>query len=311
MARSGSGQLRVRRSPSAAIGAASVPSRRARRRQARSWLPAGDAAVNSACLPMRAAAEGDAGEPTRADVQRARQRAGGARRCWSPCTSCRWVCPEDWEHLADAGARLHPGALLRLRRSAAGRRDRVGRRRSSPTRSCTATGAPRPQLGVARRLRRCGSESRRTRCAFCCSSPSAPIAGAATFLVFNPRPDGADDRCVGRHLGSDGRDDALPVHGDRRGGLAALREDPRARAADAARTGADRPARARSSRGAFSSPTCLPCSGSAASAQSGIAWEAHIGGYFAGLLTFGFFDASRNGTFTEQPISTEFLRHMP
>ena len=24
---------------------------------------------------------------------------------------------------------------------------------------------------------------------------------------------------------------------------------------------------------------------------SGIAWEAHIGGYFAGLLTFGFFDA--------------------
>ena len=27
--------------------------------------------------------------------------------------------------------------------------------------------------------------------------------------------------------------------------------------------------------------------------ESGIAWEAHIGGYFAGLLTFGFFDAAQ------------------
>jgi membrane associated rhomboid family serine protease len=28
---------------------------------------------------------------------------------------------------------------------------------------------------------------------------------------------------------------------------------------------------------------------------SGIAWEAHIGGYFAGLLSFGFFDVPKTG----------------
>lgn len=33
--------------------------------------------------------------------------------------------------------------------------------------------------------------------------------------------------------------------------------------------------------------------------ESGIAWEAHIGGYFAGFLAFGFFDAPQTGKFTD------------
>ena len=43
--------------------------------------------------------------------------------------------------------------------------------------------------------------------------------------------------------------------------------------------------------------------GLGASGGGGIAWEAHIGGYFAGLLSFGFFDAAANEQFTSMQSS--------
>lgn len=36
-------------------------------------------------------------------------------------------------------------------------------------------------------------------------------------------------------------------------------------------------------------------------APGGIAWEAHLGGYFAGLLTFGLFDPARSGAASDKP----------
>lgn len=36
-------------------------------------------------------------------------------------------------------------------------------------------------------------------------------------------------------------------------------------------------------------------------APGGIAWEAHLGGYFAGLFTFGLFDPAQSGASTDKP----------
>jgi membrane associated rhomboid family serine protease len=116
------------------------------------------------------------------------------------------------------------------------------------------------------------------------------IAGAATFLAFNP---GAMVPMVGASgaisglMGATMRFLFTAVDGR---GLAALREDPRS--APLMPLGAaltDK--RVVLVTVVFLVANILAVFGLGSVGESGIAWEAHIGGYFAGLLTFGFFDA--------------------
>jgi membrane associated rhomboid family serine protease len=116
------------------------------------------------------------------------------------------------------------------------------------------------------------------------------IAGAATFLAFNP---GAMVPMVGASgaisglMGATMRFLFTAVDGR---GLAALREDPRS--APLMPLGAaltDK--RVVLVTLVFLVANILAVFGLGSVGESGIAWEAHIGGYFAGLLTFGFFDA--------------------
>jgi membrane associated rhomboid family serine protease len=116
------------------------------------------------------------------------------------------------------------------------------------------------------------------------------IAGAATFLAFNP---GAMVPMVGASgaisglMGATMRFLFTAVDGR---GLAALREDPRS--APLMPLGAaltDK--RVVLVTLVFLVANILAVFGLGSVGESGIAWEAHIGGYFAGLLTFGLFDA--------------------
>ncbi len=116
------------------------------------------------------------------------------------------------------------------------------------------------------------------------------VAGAVTFLVFNP---GAMIPMIGASgaisglMGATMRFLFTAVDGR---GLAALREDPRS--APLMPLGAaltDK--RVVLVTGVFLVANILAVLGLGSMGESGIAWEAHIGGYFAGLLTFGFFDA--------------------
>lgn len=116
------------------------------------------------------------------------------------------------------------------------------------------------------------------------------VAGAATFLAFNP---GAMVPMIGASgaisglMGATMRFLFTAVDGR---GLAALREDPRS--APLMPLGAaltDK--RVMVVTAVFLVANILAVFGLGSVGESGIAWEAHIGGYFAGLLTFGFFDA--------------------
>ena len=143
----------------ASIGAPTVPAATCAAGEGRSWLLAGSGDVNSAGLLTHAATEGDAGEPTRADVQRAGQRA-----CRAGADGRRSSCPHGpvagLGHLADAGARVHSGALFGFRRAAAGRPGRVGDvvpHAHAGARRLPASGA---QRRLACRLRRRCRQSR-------------------------------------------------------------------------------------------------------------------------------------------------------
>ncbi|MEO8421349.1 MAG: rhomboid family intramembrane serine protease [Hyphomicrobium sp.] len=116
------------------------------------------------------------------------------------------------------------------------------------------------------------------------------IAGAATFLVFNP---GAMVPMIGASgaisglMGATMRFLFTAVDGR---GLAALREDPRSAPLMPLGT-ALTDKRVVVVTAVFLVANILAVLGLGSMGESGIAWEAHIGGYFAGLLTFGFFDA--------------------
>ena len=116
------------------------------------------------------------------------------------------------------------------------------------------------------------------------------VAGAATFLAFNP---GAMVPMVGASgaisglMGATMRFLFTAVDGR---GLAALREDPRSAPLMPLRA-ALTDKRVVLVTVVFLVANILAVFGLGSVGESGIAWEAHIGGYFAGLLTFGFFDA--------------------
>ncbi len=121
------------------------------------------------------------------------------------------------------------------------------------------------------------------------------IAGAATFLAFNP---GAMVPMIGASgaisglMGATMRFLFTAVDGR---GLAALREDPRsAPLMPLAQALTDK--RVLLVTAVFLIANILAVFGLGSVGESGIAWEAHIGGYFAGLLTFGFFDAVHTDT---------------
>jgi membrane associated rhomboid family serine protease len=116
------------------------------------------------------------------------------------------------------------------------------------------------------------------------------VAGAATFLLFNP---GAAVPVIGASgaisglMGGTMRFLFTAVDGR---GLAALREDPRsAPLMPLAQALTDK--RVVLVTVVFVAANILAVLGLGSMGESGIAWEAHIGGYFAGLLAFGFFDA--------------------
>ncbi len=116
------------------------------------------------------------------------------------------------------------------------------------------------------------------------------VAGAATFLVFNPEaavPMIGASGAISGLMGATMRFLFTAVDGH---GLAALREDPRsAPLMPLAQALTDK--RVVLVTVVFLAANILAVLGLGSVGQSGIAWEAHIGGYFAGLLTFGFFDA--------------------
>jgi membrane associated rhomboid family serine protease len=116
------------------------------------------------------------------------------------------------------------------------------------------------------------------------------IAGAATFWAFNPDvavPMIGASGAISGLMGATMRFLFTAVDGR---GLAALREDPRsAPLMPLAQALTDK--RVVLVTGVFLAANILAVFGLGSVGESGIAWEAHIGGYFAGLLSFGFFDA--------------------
>lgn len=116
------------------------------------------------------------------------------------------------------------------------------------------------------------------------------IAGAATFLLFNPGlmlPMVGASGAISGLMGATMRFLFTAVDGR---GLAALREDPRSAPLMPLRV-ALTDKRVVLVTLVFLGANILAVLGLGSVGVSGIAWEAHIGGYFAGLLTFGFFDA--------------------
>lgn len=129
------------------------------------------------------------------------------------------------------------------------------------------------------------------------------IAGAATFLAFHPGamvPMVGASGAISGMMGATMRFLFTAVDGH---GLAALREDPRsAPLMPLAKALRDR--RVLLVTLVFLAANVLAVFGIGSVSVSGIAWEAHIGGYFAGLLTFGFFDAPH----TDLPPNVANLR---
>lgn len=115
-------------------------------------------------------------------------------------------------------------------------------------------------------------------------------AGAATFLLFNPGlmlPMVGASGAISGLMGATMRFLFTAVDGR---GLAALREDPRSAPLMPLMV-AITDKRVVLVTVVFLAANILAVLGLGSVGESGIAWEAHIGGYFAGLLTFGFFDA--------------------
>lgn len=118
------------------------------------------------------------------------------------------------------------------------------------------------------------------------------VAGAATFLTFNPGimvPMIGASGAISGLMGGTMRFLFTALDGD---GLAALREDPRnVPLMPLSQALTDK--RVLLVTGVFLAANILAVLGLGGVGESGIAWEAHIGGYFAGLLTFGFFDPAQ------------------
>jgi membrane associated rhomboid family serine protease len=115
------------------------------------------------------------------------------------------------------------------------------------------------------------------------------VVGAATFLLFNPGimvPMIGASGAISGLMGGTMRFMFTAIDGR---GLAALREAPGSVPLMPLRQ-ALTDKRVLLVTVTFLAANILAVLGLGSFGESGIAWEAHIGGYFAGLLTFGFFD---------------------
>jgi membrane associated rhomboid family serine protease len=126
------------------------------------------------------------------------------------------------------------------------------------------------------------------------------VVGAATFLVFNPGlmvPMIGASGAISGLMGGTMRFMFSAFDSD---GFAALRESPRSVPLMPLRQ-AVTDKRVLLVTGAFLGANILAVLGLGGLGESGIAWEAHIGGYFGGLLTFGFFDPRQTHRSSTEP----------
>jgi membrane associated rhomboid family serine protease len=117
------------------------------------------------------------------------------------------------------------------------------------------------------------------------------IAGALTFLMFNWglwAPMVGASGAVSGLMGGTMRFMFAAIDG---GGLRTLREEPW-RVPLMPLAGAITDSRVLLVTGVFVVANFLAILGFGGVSEGGIAWQAHLGGYFAGLLSFGFFDRS-------------------
>jgi membrane associated rhomboid family serine protease len=117
------------------------------------------------------------------------------------------------------------------------------------------------------------------------------IAAALTFLMFNWvlwAPMVGASGAVSGLMGGTMRFMFVAIDG---GGLRTLREEPW-RVPLTPLAGAITDSRVLLVTGVFVVANFLAILGLGGVSAGGIAWEAHLGGYFAGLLSFGFFDRS-------------------
>ena len=152
--------------------------------------------------------------------------------------------------------------------------------------------ASRLQRGLAARLRHAGGAPVRRACASSLFFAVTAAGGALAHLAVHAGDARADGRRVGGDLRHHGGRDALCVPARRPAAPARQRSGRRLpRAGAAAARGAARSARA-DFLGVWFGLNC--CSASARSSLDGgeqaIAWQAHIGGFLAGLLCFALFD---------------------
>ena len=165
--------------------------------------------------------------------------------------------PEDSGTLAADGARVHPGALFRLRLCAAGRRATAVT--SFLTYAVVHASLLHLGLNSAWLVAFGGAVAKRVNAVrFLAFSAFCAIAGGYNISRLQPRPDGADGRGVRCHLGADGRHHAVPVLGVGRGGLADLARKPAGHSADAARHALSPTAVYSPSPALSSWPTCSP-----------------------------------------------------
>jgi membrane associated rhomboid family serine protease len=124
---------------------------------------------------------------------------------------------------------------------------------------------------------------------FCLFFAVCAVAGAVTFLVFNPglmAPMVGASGAISGLMGATMRFLFSAIDTD---GLRALREDPaRVPLMPLARALTDR--RVLLVTGAFLLANLLAVLGLGGIAAGGIAWQAHLGGYFTGLLCYGLFE---------------------
>ncbi len=138
---------------------------------------------------------------------------------------------------------------------------------------------------------------------FLCFFVFCGVAGALAFLAFNPEamvPMVGASGAISGLMGGTMRYLFTAVDG---GGFSALRDDPRAAPLmPLGRALVDK--RVVAVTLVFLLANILAAVGFGSVSESGIAWEAHIGGYFAGLLAFGFFDAPQT-----QPAEDPTILH--
>ena len=240
---------------------------------------------------------------TRTAVQHpARHRRGAGCAGAHPCRA-HAAAHRRAGHRVPAHLRLHSGALRHLDRCSAARCRAASARKSGPSSPIRCIHADWTHFGVnAIWLLPFGSAVARRFGAlrFLAFFAVTAAAGAAVHLGDPCRRASADDRRVGGDFRHHGGGDALCVPARRAAQLPARAARHRlSRAGDAAHRRAARSARARLPGGVVrhqSSVRARLVVDARQRASQVVAWQAHIGGFLAGLLLFSWFDPAPQPT---------------